>query len=76
MAAGYVELFTYCEGNKFVLENVGPGSVINHHNVLLDDPVYVNARSLTACTLLILPESQLWRISSDFPKFNQNLKLY
>lgn len=76
IAQGYVELYTYCEGNKFVLEILGPGSVINHHNVLLDDPVYVNAQCLTNCNLLILPENKLWRISGNLPKFNQKLKLY
>lgn len=34
---GAVEIFTYFEGMKFVIDRLFPGSVINYRNLFLDD---------------------------------------
>ena len=34
---GYLEVFTQFEGNKFILDVLGPGSVINYRSIFLKD---------------------------------------
>ena len=49
---GQVEIYTYFEGNEFVLERLPRGSTINFRNLLLSDPLYVHGRTSKATTLL------------------------
>ena len=51
---GKVELSTEFEGNLFVIEKLGPGSVINHRAVFLRDQMYVDIKALTEVKILKL----------------------
>lgn len=51
VANGWVDIYTYFEGNEFVLERLTIGSVINKKNFLVEDIMQVNIKSLTFCKL-------------------------
>jgi CRP-like cAMP-binding protein len=49
---GVVELFTYFEGNEFVIERLYRGSVLNFRAFFMDDLMYVYVRCAKATTVL------------------------
>lgn len=51
---GCVEIFTYFEGNKFIIENLGPGTIINYRTFFIEDRVHVNFQCATNVNLLYL----------------------
>ena len=60
---GWAEVFTEFEGNEFQLERLGPKSVLNQNNILVQDYMYCNVRCMTACFILELTEDQVWKIA-------------
>ena len=38
---GIIEVFTELEGNKFVMDRLGPGTVINSSTFFMEDPMHV-----------------------------------
>ena len=60
---GVVEIYTYFEGKKFVLERLFRGSVINYRNLFLDDePMQVYAECLNLCYILEIEEETLVKV--------------
>lgn len=51
---GSVEVHTVFEGNKFTLDTLGPGSVINYRAVFLRDQAYVEFKAITDVKILTL----------------------
>ena len=43
---GLCEVYTYFEGNKFIIEYLSVGSVINQDNFFMEDLMYTNIRCL------------------------------
>jgi hypothetical protein len=37
---GVCEVRTQCEGNEFIIEHLGAGSIINHNAFFLEDLIY------------------------------------
>ena len=44
---GLCEVYTYFEGNKFTIDYISVGSIINQQNFFLEDLIYINIRCLT-----------------------------
>ena len=60
---GIVEIYTYFEGKKFILERLFKGSVINYRNLFLDDePMQIYAECLNLCYILEIEEDNLVKI--------------
>mmetsp|Transcript_30598 Transcript_30598/g.40708 ORF Transcript_30598/g.40708 Transcript_30598/m.40708 type:complete len:189 (-) Transcript_30598:1089-1655(-) len=51
---GQVEVSTEFEGNKFVIDVLGPGSVINYRSVFLKDQMYVDLTAISDVKMLTL----------------------
>jgi len=49
---GAIEVFTYVDGNEFILDVLRQGSVINKHSFLTEDINMVNYRCKEYCILL------------------------
>lgn len=57
---GVVEVYIFLSGNKFVIERLFSGSIINYRNVLLEDePGQVYVQCLRPCFILELTEAHL-----------------
>ena len=56
---GKVELSTEFEGNPFVIEKLGPGSVINYRAIFLRDSMYIDCKALTEVKILKLSLDEL-----------------
>ncbi len=60
---GIVEIYTFFEGKKFILERLYRGSVINYRNLFLyDEPVSVYAECLNPCYIVEIDEENLYSI--------------
>jgi hypothetical protein len=60
---GIVEIYSYFEGKKFIIERLFKGSVINYRNLFLDDePMQVYAECLNLCYILEVEEYNLVKI--------------
>ena len=74
---GVVEIYTYFEGTKFILERLFRGSVMNYRNLFLDDePVQVYAECLRPCYILELEENDLVNIISNNQEAQKKLLKY
>ena len=51
---GQVEVTTEFEGNPFVIDVLGPGSIINFRSIFLKDQMFVDINALTDVKLLTL----------------------
>jgi CRP-like cAMP-binding protein len=52
--SGLVEVSTTFEGNNFVIDTLGPGSIINHRALFLQDYMTVNMMAQTDAKLMFL----------------------
>ena len=60
---GMVEIYTYFEGVKFVIERLFRGSVMNYRNLFLDDePMQVYAECYKPCYIYELREEDLIKV--------------
>lgn len=51
---GVIEIFTYIDGNEFILERLYRGTIINHRAIFMEDNNYVYARCRTNVYILSL----------------------
>ena len=57
---GVVEIYTYFEGKKFILERLYRGSVMNYRNLFLEEePMHVYAECLNSCYIFEIEEVRL-----------------
>ena len=59
---GQAEVSTEFEGNKFVTDVLGPGSVINYRSCFLKDQMYVDIHALTDMKILTLDLETLMQL--------------
>lgn len=76
MQKGTLEVFTEMEGHEFVIERLGPKSVINPNNIFVEDFMYCNIRCSTPCRLLELNEKKFWDKAADHHRFEKKLKKF
>jgi len=62
---GIVEIFTYFEGNKFIIENLGTGAIINYRNFFIEDKVQINLRCVTNVNLVYTDLESFQKIALD-----------
>jgi CRP-like cAMP-binding protein len=60
--SGSLEVYTELEGNEFVLEQLMPGSILNHRVIFTDDTMQVNIRTIGNTQLLELSQANLVEI--------------
>ena len=53
VANGAIEVYTEFEGNKFIIDHLGPGSIINYRSFFMSDLMHVFMECLTDVTVLI-----------------------
>lgn len=46
---GVVEVYTFFEGNEFIIDRLHSGSVINYRSFFMEDLMYVNLRCKENC---------------------------
>jgi len=56
--SGSCEVVTYCEGNKFVIDHLEAGSIINQNAFLIEDIQYVDIQCSTSVTILKLTKER------------------
>lgn len=44
VSSGYLEVFTYFEGQEFAITRLGPGSILNYRALFLQEPMIFNVR--------------------------------
>jgi CRP-like cAMP-binding protein len=52
--SGCIEVYTYQEGNEFIIDNLEQGSIINFRTFLLGDVVNLNMRCATHTVIQVL----------------------
>ena len=55
--SGTVEVYSEFEGNEFVLEKLGQGSILNHRAFFMEDLMYVNVRCATPVITYVIDTS-------------------
>lgn len=73
---GHLAVETSLDGNEFVIENLYPGSVLNHRVIFTDDYMIVNVRAACYTNVLSLSESDLDKIEARHPKLHKKLGFY
>lgn len=74
---GVVEIYTYFEGRKFILERLHRGSIMNYRNLFLEDEsMHVYAECLNSCYIFEIEENNLVSILSQNPKAQKKLLTY
>ena len=59
-------MYTFFEGNQFIIEKLKTGSIVNHNLILIDDIMRVSIRSgKEGAWLAILTEDKLFEIARD-----------
>ena len=72
-----MEIYTYFEGKKFLVERLFSGSVINYRNLFLDDePMQVYAECLNLCYILEIEEDNLVSIVNQNQAVQKKLLTY
>ena len=61
-------MFTYVEGNKFVIDKLGPGTVINSKTFFMEDPMLVYIQAFTNATISTLKQRVVLDIIEKHPK--------
>ena len=67
---GIIDVVTYFEMNEFVIDRLGPGSVINYRAFFLLDQMYVNLKALTEVKILALPLKTLLGLVQKYGERN------
>lgn len=70
---GQIEVLTEFEGNEFVIERLGPGTVINQKAFWVDDIMSVNMRCGMYTSLFELERKSLDEVRLEHPDFNKKL---
>ena len=74
---GYLEVYTFFEGNEFVIDRLKTGSIINYNLILIDDIMRVSIRSGNQGTwLATLTEEKLFEIARDNKAFERKVGIY
>ena len=55
---GCVEVYTYFDGNEFIIERLYTGAVINYRNLFIDDKVYLQYRAAELTILSYIDNKQ------------------
>lgn len=63
---GEVLIDTKCEGNKFVLERLGQGSIINYQSFFVNDMMSVNIRPNGTCNILEITSSEMEKLMEEY----------
>ena len=66
---GIIEVYTIFEGNKFIVEHLGPGSIINNRTFFMGDLMYVYMESITIVELALISINTITRIKERHPTF-------
>lgn len=69
VCSGLVEIFTCVEGTEFVIERLGPGSVINHRAVFFNEPMRFNIRCAAPSSFYIIAEDFMDFLAEDSTTF-------
>jgi F-box and leucine-rich repeat protein 7 len=73
---GELEVFTEFEGNKFVIERLPTGSVLNYRVVFTEDRMMVNIRATQGSYILELSEDEFENMDQVDPVFDRKIKFY
>lgn len=52
VSSGCLEVFTYFEGQEFVLAKLPPGSILNYRSLFLQEPMAFNVRCTQSCSII------------------------
>ena len=64
------------EGNEFIIERLGQGSIINYRLFFVHDNMHVSIRSASYCHILKLDDLTFEFIQSNHKKFSKSTLLY
>lgn len=65
---------TEFEQNPFILDVLGPGSIINYRSVFLRDQMYVDMKAVTECKIQMLHLDTLMQLVSKHGEVNSRSK--
>lgn len=54
---GLLQMRTEFDGNEFVVHNISQGTLVNHHNLLIDDKMSVSIVAAKSTRIMELTES-------------------
>ena len=74
--SGCLEVFTYFEGNKFVIEHLTAGSILNMTNFFLEDIMQVEIASNGNSVLHELTKEGLENVKNEHMEFRKYMNLY
>lgn len=73
---GMLEVFTSFEGNDFVIERLGKGSVINSRMLFTEDRMIFNVRCLKQTQLLELEIEMIKKHQQEDPALEKQFLMY
>lgn len=74
--SGCVEIFTYFEGNEFVIDQLSKGSIINPRVAFTEDKMEYNMRCSGQTTLVSLSMRAIVSLFDEHPDFRKKIQLY
>ena len=73
---GSLEVYTYFEGNEFVIERLNQGSIVNSRLIFIDDVMRVNIRTTPNTHIAEFNAEALDDLMCSNKKFERKLLLY
>ena len=64
---GTLELFTYFDGNEFVIERLYSGSILNFRNIFMDQEAQIYCRVVRTAFILQLTNDDMTQLKELFP---------
>ena len=73
---GVIEVYTEFEGNKFALEHLGAGSIINYRSFFMGDLMHVFMECTTNVIAFIVTHDVITKLESYHPKFKKSFDMF
>ena len=68
---GEIEVYTFFEGNEFVIDYLYSGSIINYRSFLMQDRVQINMRCTKQTIIQELSQDTLKKLMLEFPNMQR-----
>jgi CRP-like cAMP-binding protein len=70
---GKLEIYIELDGQEYIIEYLGPGSVLNYTVVFMTDPMIVNIRAIESTYISYLLEDDMEKMKSEDVQFGKKL---
>jgi len=73
---GNIQVYSEVDGHEFIIDNLGPGSVIGHRSVFTEDNMVVEMRATMATFISQVEEDDINDTREEFAEFDKVLLMF